>query len=168
MRPAPLWCKTSGKSITLKEIWWVGHIKHTTKQIPASQRESVVCCILRMRVWPSWRVFPWNWAPRMAGEDWKLVADFALTPTAEKGFPRPLIFSVLLSKKVKPLLKFWGHCTTFTPLLFVAGTNIYWTVAKTNFCSHRLQCWSVIPISVRYDCSTIDIRQTRILSIDTC
>ena len=37
---------------------------------------------------------------------------------------------------------------------------------KTKFCSHRLQCWRVIPISPRFDCRAIKIRQTRILSID--
>ena len=36
----------------------------------------------------------------MADEDRELVADFALKPMAEKGFLRPLVFSVHLSKKV--------------------------------------------------------------------
>ena len=61
----------------------------------------------------------------MADEDRKLVADFALTPMAEKGFPRPPVFSVLLSKKGITPTEILCHCTTFTRLLFVAGTSIY-------------------------------------------
>ena len=37
-------------------------------------------------------------------------------------------------KEIKtPLLTFSGQNTTFTHLLFVAGTNIYRTVANTKF-----------------------------------
>ena len=105
----------------------------------------------------------------MADQDRKLVADFALTPMAQRGFPRPHEFSENLSEKLSPLPTFCGHCTTFTRLLFVVRTYIYRTVAKTRFCSHtghRLQCRSVPPTSDRDKCSTIEKRQTRLLGIE--
>ena len=55
----------------------------------------------------------------MANRDRKLVVRNALTHMAEKGLPQPPDFSVLLSKKVSPLLYFWDQNTTFTRLLFV-------------------------------------------------
>ena len=39
--------------------------------------------------------------------------------------------------------------------------------SKPKICSHRLQCQSVIPISIRFYCCMIKIRQTRILSISS-
>ena len=112
--------------------------------------------------WPSWRVLP-----RMADRDRELVVRNALAPMAEKGFPWPPVILVLLSQNYPPppLLKFRGQDKTFSCLLCVDWTNIYHTAVKRLVCSHRLQCFTVLPISVRsYDC-TIKIWQTRILSI---
>ena len=101
----------------------------------------------------------------MADQDRKLVVRYALTSMGEEGFPGPPIFQENLSKKQLPLLTFWGSYTTFTRLLFMARSNIYKTAAKRLLCSHRIQCRTVLPISVRSDGRTIQIRQTRLCGI---
>ena len=97
----------------------------------------------------------------MADRDWELVVRNALAPMAEKGLSRTPVFALLPSKNLSPLPTSLDNYTTFTRLLYVARTNINRTVANPRFCSHR----SVIPISVRCVFCTIEIRQTRILSI---
>ena len=83
-----------------------------------------------------------------------------------KGVPRPPVILVLLSKNYPPPLPtFRGQDKTFSRLLCVDWTNFYHTAARRLVCSHRLQCFTVLPISLRSDDCTIKIWQTRILSI---
>ena len=63
----------------------------------------------------------------MADHDRVLVVRNALASMAEKGFPRPPVIVVLLSKNYPPLLTFRGQDKTFSRLLCVDWTNIYHT-----------------------------------------
>ena len=83
----------------------------------------------------------------------------------EKGLSRAPVFLVIPTKDLSPLLTFSDQYTTFTRLLFVDWANIYQTAAKIQLSSHRNQCRTVLPSSVRRHYCTIKIRQTRLRGI---